>query len=246
VRPTSHSTAGGDVQPRGRAATTRRRLPLAEPVNGRLPRDDDGVADRVTDQAEECFLEMVTADPTVAAVLERAPALGVGDWWLTAGILFQTVWNTVTGRPAGTGIRDADFFYFDEDTSWDAEDDVIRAGAELFADLPVPVEIRNEARVHLWYADRFGTPAPAFRDCADAIDNFAAVCCCYGVTVDGDGRFRVYAPHGFDDLFSLTVRPNRRLAPRHVYEAKTERWRQQWPELTVLPWEDGRAATPHA
>src|SRR6266571_4240739 len=26
------------------------------------------------------------------------------------------------------------------------------------------------------------------------------------------------------------------LAPRHVYQAKTTRWRQQWPSLTVLPW----------
>jgi uncharacterized protein len=59
------------------------------------------------------------------------------------------------------------------------------------------------------------------------------------VTVDADGDLRVYAPHGFDDLFSMTVRPNQRLAPRHVYEAKAERWMQQWPELTVLPWEGG-------
>ena len=47
-----------------------------------------------------------------------------------------------------TGIRDADLFYVDPDTSWAAEDAVIGRGAELFADLPVPVEIRNEARVH--------------------------------------------------------------------------------------------------
>jgi hypothetical protein len=188
---------------------------------------------------EERFLDIVLADPTVAAVLERAPALGVADWWLTAGVLFQTVWNAETGRAPGTGIRDADLFYFDKDTSWEAEDAVIRAGAALFGDLPVPVEIRNEARVHLWYADRFGTPAPPFRDCADAIDSFAALCCCYGIT-QTDGGVQVYAPHGYDDLFALTVRPNPRLAPRHVYETKTARWNQQWPELTVLPWDDGR------
>jgi hypothetical protein len=185
---------------------------------------------------EDRFLGIVLADPTVAAVLERAPSFGVADWWLTAGVLFQTVWNELTGRPPGTGIRDADFFYFDPDTSWDAEDAVIRAGAELFADLPVPVEIRNEARVHLWYADRFGTPAPPFRDCRDAIDAFAAVCCSFGLTVQ-DGRPRVYAPFGFDDLFAMIVRPNPRLAPRHVYETKAARWSAQWPELTVLPWE---------
>jgi hypothetical protein len=44
--------------------------------------------------------------------------------------------------------------------------------------------------VRLWYADRFGIPAPPFRDCADAIDSFAAVCCCYGVTADASGRLR--------------------------------------------------------
>lgn len=182
------------------------------------------------------FLEVVLADATVRAVLDRAPALGVGDWWLTAGLLMQTVWNAVTSRPPGTGVKDADLFYYDPDTSWAAEDAVIRRGADLFAGVGVPVEIRNEARVHLWYADRFGVPAPPFRDCADAIDHFAAVCCCLGVTVE-DGRPRVYAPFGFDDVFGLVVRPNRRLATREVYEAKAARWRSVWPELAVLPWE---------
>lgn len=187
---------------------------------------------------EERFLELVTADPTVRAVLERGPALGLDDWWLTAGALFQTVWNGLTGRPPGTGIRDADFFYFDSDTSWAAEDAVIRAGAELFADLPAPVEIRNEARVHLWYEQKFGVPAAPFRDCTDAIDHFAAVCCCYGIRIGDAGAVEVYAPHGYDDLFALVVRPNPRLAPRHVYEAKAARWAGEWPELTVLPWPD--------
>jgi hypothetical protein len=183
----------------------------------------------------ERFLEVVLADPTVRAVLDRAPELGVADWWLTAGLLFQTVWNDLTGRPPGTGVKDADLFYFDPDTSWRAEDAVIRRGADLFAGLDVPVEIRNEARVHLWYADRFGVPAPPFRDCADAIDHFAAVCCCLGVTVEG-GEPRVYAPFGFDDLVGLVVRPNRRLATREAYEAKAARWSTVWPELTVVPW----------
>jgi hypothetical protein len=52
------------------------------------------------------------------------------------------------------------------------------------------------------------------------------------------GGPRVYAPHGYDDLFAMVVRRNRRLAPRQVYEAKAARWLQQWPELTVLPWDD--------
>ena len=192
----------------------------------------------MTPRDEERFLHVVLADPTVRTVLERAPSLGLEDWCLTAGVLFQTVWNHLTGRPPGSGIRDADLFYFDPDTSWDAEDAIIRVAAELFADLPVPVEIRNEARVHLWYADRFGAAAPAaFRSAAEPIEGFAARCCSYGLTVDRHGRPRVFAPHGYGDLFGLVVRPNPLSpAPRHLYEAKAARWKAHWPELTVLPW----------
>ena len=108
----------------------------------------------------------------------------------------------------------------------------------------MPVEIRNEARVHLWYADHFGAPGPtAFRSAAEAIDGFAAVCCSYGIRVDADGEPQVYAPYGYDDLFAMVVRPNPRSpAPRHVYETKAARWLQHWPELTVLPWDEGAQA----
>jgi hypothetical protein len=132
------------------------------------------------------------------------------------------------------GARVLLLFYFSEDLSWEAEDAVIRGAAAVFADLPVPVEVRNEARVHLWYAEHFDAPMPRpFRDCRDAIDHFAAVCCCVGIEV---ATGEVYAPHGFTDLAELVVRPNRRLAPRHVYETKAARWQAQWPGLTVLPW----------
>jgi hypothetical protein len=192
----------------------------------------------VSDPLESRFVGILLEDPLVSEVLHRAPALEVDDWWLVAGVLVQTVWNRLTGRPPGTGIRDADLFYLDPDTSWDAEDAVIRRGATLFADLPVPVEIRNEARVHLWYADRFGSPPPPpFRTCTEAIDSFAAVCVSVGITLDAGGAPRLYAPHGLADVFDLVVRPNRAQAPRHVYEAKAARWQQHWPELTVLPWD---------
>ncbi|WMM75088.1 nucleotidyltransferase family protein [Rhodococcus pyridinivorans] len=47
---------------------------------------------------------------------------------------------------------------------------------------------------------------------------------------------RVYAPHGFDDLFGMVLRPNPVLAPRNVYEAKARRWQVEWPRLVVEPW----------
>jgi hypothetical protein len=180
--------------------------------------------------------ETLSENPVLTAVLDRATDLDLPDWYLTAGCVFQTVWNVVTGRPATEGILDYDLFYFDaEDLSWAAEDRVIAAGRTAFADIPAAVEIRNEARVHLWYEEKFGVPCPPYPSTEAAIDSFASTTCCVGVRVER-GEWRVYAPHGLADVFDLVVRPNPVLAPRHVYEAKTRRWQGQWPELTVLPW----------
>ena len=48
------------------------------------------------------------------------------------GCLVQTVWNVLTGRAVDYGINDYDVFYFDPDTSWEAEDAVIRKLHDAF------------------------------------------------------------------------------------------------------------------
>jgi uncharacterized protein len=194
---------------------------------GRLPLDEQLKALRETLARNETLME----------VLARAAKLDLPGWYLTAGCLFQTVWNVVTNRSPTHGIRDYDLFYFDDtDLSWEAENEVIQAGEAAFHDLPATVEIRNEARVHLWYEDHFGVPCPPYSSSEAAIDSFAATTCCLGIRLAEDDRWRVYAPHGLADVFNLVVRPNRVLAPRSVYETKTQRWREHWPELTVLRW----------
>jgi uncharacterized protein len=70
-----------------------------------------------------------------------------------------------------------------------------------------------------------------------------ATVACLRVRLEPGGRWRVYAPFGLSDVFNLVARPNPVLAPRHVYQGKTDRWRRQWPGLTVLPWPEGPVAT---
>lgn len=185
----------------------------------------------------QATIRAVVSDPASRAVLERMPSLRLPEWWLTAGAVFQNVWNAVEGRPPGYGIKDYDVFYFDDtDVSWEAEDAIIRRSQAMFRDLGVTVEVRNEARVHLWYEEKFGVPAPAFRSATDAIDSFAASTCCVGITRDDATGFRVYAPFGLEDVFALRMRPNRTLAPQRVYETKVEQYRSRWPSLIADPW----------
>ena len=180
---------------------------------------------------------VLSRNEVLTEVLARAATLALPGWWLTAGCLFQTVWNVVTGRPPTEGIRDYDLFYFDAtDLSYEAEDAVIRTAAATFAGLPAEVEVRNEARVHLWYEQHFGVPCPPYDSTEAAIDSFAATTCCLGVRLTPGDAWPVYAPHGLADVFNLVVRPNPVLAPAHVYATKTARWKSQWPTLHVLPW----------
>lgn len=96
---------------------------------------------------------------------------------------------------------------------------------ELFSDLGMTIDVRNRARVHLWYGAEFGVRAIPFTSSRDAIDHFAATTCCFAVTATRSGRHEVYAPHGCEDLFDRRVVPNPVLAPRHVYEPECERRR---------------------
>jgi hypothetical protein len=149
--------------------------------------------------------------------------------------LFQTVWNSLTARPLTDGIKDYDIFYFDPDPSELAEDRVIRRCADAFSGLPAEIEVRNQARVHLWYPRRFGTGYPALTRATEGVDRFLARACMVGVGVTTD-RVDVYAPRGFADLAAMTIRPNRVPNFQAVeYEKKAARWKQCWPELTVLP-----------
>ena len=174
---------------------------------------------------------------TLGEVLSGAAAMNLPGWYLVAGCLYQTVWNVITGQPPEAGILDYDLVYFDaSDLSWEAEDAVIRAGNEVFAGLAAPVQIRNQARVHLWYEQKFGLPCPPHASSEAAIDTYEATVACLGVRLDSGGRWRIYAPYGLSDVFNLVIRPNPVLATRDVYDAKTARWTGQWPGLTVFPW----------
>ncbi|MHC2622965.1 hypothetical protein ACVIW2_004997 [Bradyrhizobium huanghuaihaiense] len=180
------------------------------------------------------FLALALRNPNNAAIIDALHRLALPDAWLVSGCLVQTVWNVLTGRAIDHGIADYDAFYFDPDTSWEAEDAVIRKLHERLAHLGVKFEIRNQARVHLWYPGKHGLPYPPLRSSTDGIDRFLTRNTQVGVRRAGDG-YEVYAPHGFGDVAGLIARPNP--GPNFSatnYVVKAARWKALWPELTVI------------
>jgi hypothetical protein len=183
---------------------------------------------------EARFLALALKNPVDVAIIEELHRLALPDAWLVAGCLAQTVWNVLTDRAIGHGISDYDVFYFDPDISWTAEDMVIRKLHAQLGHLGAKVEIRNQARVHLWYPDKHGLPYPPLKCSTDGIDRFLTRNTQIGVRRAGDG-YEVYAPHGCEDIARLIARPNRASNFSAAnYTAKAERWKTLWPEITVI------------
>ncbi|MFW6413483.1 MAG: nucleotidyltransferase family protein [Oceanicaulis sp.] len=186
------------------------------------------------------LIEAVRADPVAEAILHRTGDLGLPDWALAAGAVYQNVWNALTGRPPGYGIKDYDLAYFDAgDLSYEAEDSVIRACTAAFADLPKPVEVRNQARVHLWFETKFGYAKPPYRSTADRIANYASPAHMAGLRREADGGHTLIAPRGLDALFAMEMTPTRPGAWTPDFIDKVDRLRALWPEMTA----PGRGAT---
>jgi uncharacterized protein len=184
------------------------------------------------------FAEIIRADPGLMHLLRRLREQHLPQWRLVSGCLYQTVWNVLTHRPRGFGIKDYDLIYFDAgDLSWEAEDTVIRRVAAATADCVGPVETRNQARVHLWFPDRFGCAYPQLHAADESLWCYASRVHAVGVRLEDDDRLDVVAPFGLSDVFSMVIRPNYALNNAASHTAKAQRAKTLWPGVTVLSWD---------
>ncbi len=178
------------------------------------------------------FLSGISENPINASILQRLPELGLPACHLTAGCLFQTIWNLRSGNQADWGIRDYDIFYFDNhNLSWEAEDAVIRRAEYFFRDLPARIEVRNQARVHLWYQKKFGTPSPVLRSAREGIDRYLIAGTCIGIDV---ATGHLYAPNGLQDVWDGVLRINRANPQPLLFQRKAGSYQARWPWLTIV------------
>jgi hypothetical protein len=179
------------------------------------------------------LVEAVAANSLAMTVLERAAAMDLPDHGLMAGAVYQAVWNALTGRDPAFGVNDYDLGYYDaSDLGEAAEDVVIKAGEVVFGDLDAIVEIRNQARVHLWFGAKHGVTRAPLTSTSDAVAHFASHTHAVAVRLDAAGKMEVLAPFGLEQLFSLHVRPVEALADRAGWNAKCERQHKLWPEIS--------------
>jgi hypothetical protein len=188
----------------------------------------------MTGSLERRLEAIVRTGPTLMRVLTTVRDLDLPDWMIFSGAVYQRVLNHLTGRDLDYGIKDYDLGYYDAaDISYEAEDAVIRRVAAAFEPpLRDLVEVRNQARVHLWFEGKFGEPYEPLTHTAQALERFVSPLFSVGVRLEPDDRLTVVAPFGLEDLFALRLRPNPTRDtngfPRTAAAAVA-----RWPELQV-------------
>ena len=182
----------------------------------------------------ERLSSILTATPLLMQVLSVAHHLRLPDWLVFSGAVYQPVLNHLTGRPLDYGIKDYDLAYFDaSDLSYESEDAVIRRVKAAFDEpLRMMVEVRNQARVHLWFEAKFGEAYEPLSCTAEALERFTSPTFAVGVRLEPDERLYIEAPFGLADLFAVRLRPNPRR--KTVGFARTSAdVRRRWPELVI-------------
>lgn len=184
------------------------------------------------------LVKIIIKSKNLSTAIERAESLNLDNYYIGAGCIAQTVWNYLSYKPLDYGIKDIDFVYFDDKNLGEKSENIIVARVKaLYSDLDIEIDVKNEARVHLWYKDHFGYDIKPYASLEDAINSWPTTSTAVGIRKDKNGELKVYAPFGLNDLFCKIVRANKAQVTKEIYEAKTARWIGKWPDLKVIPWE---------
>lgn len=191
------------------------------------------------EQGRVYFIEEVIRSSALNDLLKVLRDAQLPDAWLASGAIYQSVWNALTGRDPSHGIKDYDLIYYDEaDLSYEAEDRVITQLTTACAPLGLPVEIRNQARVHLWFSQHFNIDYPKLGCSLESLLYYASKTHAVAARLHEDDRLQIEAPFGLEALFQMQMLPNPVLPNRETFLRKGQRLAENWPELQVLPWGD--------
>jgi hypothetical protein len=179
------------------------------------------------------LLSLVQNSSWIADVLGACSSLSIKDYYVAGGAVTQIVWNQLVGRPVHDQVKDVDVVYFDANHSLEDQRHLEETLSHILAN-KVPLDLKNQALVHLWYPLKFGYSILPYRRTEDGIDTWLSAFA-IGVRFERS-RLSVYAPFGVDDLFSMTIRPNRRQITQSIYSQMVESFSRRWPEVTVEPW----------
>jgi hypothetical protein len=186
---------------------------------------------------EDELRAIVRATPWLVEILVLVRELDLPDCYVGAGAVRDVVFDERFGSGFDpNNVKDVDVVYFDaDDLSAETENSAELRLQTVRPDLKW--DVKNEARVHLWYEERFGVPFPPIASIAEAAATWPETATAVAVRLNDDDDVEVLAPLGLDDLMNGIWRWNPTQVPEALYRERLAKKRPQhrWPAITVAP-----------
>jgi len=185
---------------------------------------------------EKIIETAVRKNSNLLNLLKLLEQLQIPNACVTAGAVKQTVLNYLHKDKITKNIKDYDVFYFDDkDLSFEAEDKVIsfiKTNLKING-LNMPLDIKNQARVHIWAKEKFGVSDLPYKNIFESLQSFSATISAIGIYLDDD-KLKIIAPYGTDDIINGIIRPTHfgHFADSR-FDAKAKSWLERFPYLKV-------------
>jgi uncharacterized protein len=149
----------------------------------------------------------------------------------------QTYFNFRHGFELHKNINDVDIAFFD--TSCFSEEKEQKIEKEINLTIQhetIKADVKNQARVHLWYKENFGYEIKPYIDIFDAIDSFPTTTTTIGVRKNKHNQYFVYSSYGLDDLYGLVQKPNKKQITEEIYIKKKNKISINWGNVKIIEW----------
>lgn len=180
---------------------------------------------------EQKLIEILNNSPSIGALLRNGDLINLPNWYIAGGAIPTLVWNSIASNEPEQFLNDIDIVYYDSnDLTEAAENKAAQQVRDTFPEIKYKIDVKNQARVHTWYRDKSGNRIAQYSSIEAGINMWLSVTA-IGVRFV-KGQYKVYAPYGLDDLFSMNVKPNRLIISADRYKKKIKRWKEQRPQIT--------------
>jgi hypothetical protein len=179
---------------------------------------------------EKIIGEQILEDSWMQEVLKAVTSLKNNSLWISGGFVRNKIWDYKHRYRIRTRLGDVDIIYFDQANISVETDHSIESKLKTL--LPNIIwSVKNQARMNTKAGDE------PYTSLYDALYKWPETATAIAIQIDEHGFLKIIAPYGYDDLFSLVVRPpdyfRRHHIDRYLERIKNKNWIQIWPKLNI-------------
>lgn len=178
---------------------------------------------------------LIRSTPWFMSILETIRECDPPEWLVGAGIIRNLVWDHLHQYQTPTALADVDVIFFDPQDLRPERDSMVQQ--QLAQRLPhVAWEATNQAAVHLWYEDVFGSAVPPFHSSEEAVGTWPETATSVAVRLLPSDEIVVVAPCGLSDLFNMILRRNPRRVTKEQFAQRlhSKQIVRKWPRVQVI------------